>query len=713
MRKLIRSAIHYWLPLLVGMAMLLVPLLRDFHIESALLVALAGCFWSAWRSCKKESSESDARRIGSILRTLYLIGIPLLIYSLLTGCLSWHGIGFWILYPVPSVLLGYSLGRLLRLWEVSYRRLIVCAILLFIAVCILLFEFFHFPQVYFFNHVWGGWPGPIYDETVKVTWSLVFFRVLTLLWVGLIWFLPGFKKSWKIKLTLAACFIMLIAGYTQLAEMGVITPRSFLQKQLNGSKTTDHFTIYYDAVHYSDDEISFIAQKHEFYFQQIVNQLDIDWPADADRIESYLYAHPWQKKKLVGAKFTSYVPVWLDQDQLHIAKAQIAGSLKHELVHVLAKQFGNRHFNASWSIGLIEGLAVAVAPDESPLTTIDQIVVSEKPYPTVAEMEHALSPLGFYGGRSAVNYMQSGSFVSYLLNNHPVSSFKEVYGCGSISEAYQLPTDSLVKNWHQALDTVSVDSTDQQVAQRLYGFPSLFEQQCPHVQSDFARIWDQYEFYMAEGDTAQALQYLDRARKTSPEDLFVKNRWAFLNLKVGNTRKVQQQASKTDTTADGLMLYADAFALEGKIDIAETYIIQAKRLLKEQPDSLLQPALEMRQDSVQWKYYRAIRYRNKSVSDSIFNKLNHRTQMQAIQQAIDKQNWKRMVRYARIGLDRQKDLAYFENYASLIEWLGFHRKYNLAREWLKILKSLPLRARYRQQIGDIQQWVDFVEKRGL
>lgn len=711
MKNSIRSALHYWLPLLAGTAMLFIPLLRDFHIESALLVALVGCFWSAWSSCSKESAESDARQIGFIVRTLYLIGGPLLIYSILTGCLSWHGIGFWILYPLPSVLFGYSLGRLLRIWNVPARRVTATVILCFIAFGVLIFEFFSFPQVYFFNHVWGGWPGPIYDETVKITWSLVFFRGLTLLWVGLFWLMPLQPKSVRVKTAVGVCSIMLIASYTQLPEMGIISPRSYLQEQLKGTKTTAHFSIYYDMGHYSEDEISFIAQKHEFYFQQIVNRLNIDWPGDADRIQGYLYAHPWQKKKLVGAKFTSYVPVWLDQDQLHIAKPQIAGSLKHELVHVLAKQFGNRLFNASWSIGLIEGLAVAVAPNESPVTTIDQIVVSEKPYPTVAEMEYALSPLGFYGGRSAVNYTQSGSFTSYLLNHHPVSQFKEAYGCGRISEAYRLPLDSLVKNWHQALDTVSVDSTDQQVAQRLYGFPSLFEQQCPHVQSDFTRIWDRYEFYMAERDTARAVQHLEQARKKSPGTFFVKNRWAYLNLKMGNIQKVQQQASKADSTIDGLLLYADAFALTNKWDIAGSYIAEAVRRLQEQPDSLLQPALQMRQDSVQWKYYRDIVYEGNSVVDSIFSTLVPRTQARAIARAIETENRGLMTRYAKAAFREPADLRYFDIYLALIERLAFFGNDQLARKWLQKVAGMALRTRYKQRLAEVKDWIGYLQQK--
>lgn len=708
MKKTFQSTVHLWLPLLVGVAMLLIPLVRDLHIESALLAALTGCFWAGWRGCKKEIGQADGRRIMVMLRALYLAGFPLFVFALISGCLSWHGLGFWVLYPVPSVLFGYSLGRLFRLWDISYRRFWVAIILMVIAIGGLLIEFLTFPQVYFFNHVWGGWPGPIYDETVKVTWSLLFFRGLTLLWAALLWLVPKRPKSTAVKIGIVGCFILLAFGYTQLAEMGIISPPSYLQNRLGGVEQTKHFEIYYDAGAYTEDEVGFIAKKHEFYFEQITHRLDIEWPKDAPRIESYLYAHPWQKKSLVGAKFTSYVPVWLGQDQLHIAKQQIAGSLKHELVHVLGKQFGNQWFNASWSIGLVEGVAVAVAPDESPTTTIDQIVVSEKPYPTAQEMQHALSPLGFYGGRSAVNYTQSGSFVQYLLANYPVEATKEAYRKGDVAAAFENNFSDLVADWHEALDTVTVDSTDQRVAQRLYGFPSLFEQVCPHVQSDFARTWDRFEFYMAEKDSATALYYLDKAQSQSSENLFLKSRLAFLNLKRGNITKVQQHASIADSSVDALLLTADAFMLQNKQDSAAAYIAEAADLLRSQPDSLLQPAVTMRQDSFQWQHYRDIVYRGDVVPDSIYRVLLPRIRSRALELAIDQQNWRLLQRYAAAGLTVPANVRYFDTYEKLIDWIAFLGNEVLAEQWLQKIRNLNLRPRYRQRLQQSSEWVEFI-----
>src|SRR5699024_10946524 len=177
----------------------------------------------------------------------------------------------------------------------------------------------------------------------------------------------------------------------------VITPSEFIETILGRSWENVHFRLYSDLEYYSEYKIVLLVREHELHVAQMTGKLELEERgSNSDhRIESYLYAHPWQKKRLAGAKFSSYVPVWLFRDQLHIAKQQIKGSLGHELVHVLAKRFGNDLLNASWSIGLVEGLAVAVDGGSSSTTTIDQVVASQKPYPGPAALQRVFSPWGF------------------------------------------------------------------------------------------------------------------------------------------------------------------------------------------------------------------------------------------------------------------------------------------------------------------------------
>ncbi len=697
-----------WLPLLVGLALIPVPLLGNFHIESALLAALVGCFCAALKGCRPLlQQQTNSGRILFILQILYLAGLPLFLYAVFTDCFSWSGLGFWILYPIPSVLFGYAFGRMMRLFHIPFRKTIVVLILIFIAIGIPLIQFFNLPQVYFFNHIWGGWPGPIYDETIQVSWPLLFFRLMTLAWAALFWFLPVFSKSFKAKIVVGFCVGGLTLGYIFLPQLGIVSPRNYIQKALGGVKETPHFVIYYEKSGYTKDEISLIGLEHEFYFEQISETLQISYPYSKHRIESYLYANVRQKNSLTGAKFTSYVPVWLEQDQLHIAKQQLE-SLKHELVHIIAKQFGNDVLNASWSIGLVEGLAVALAPEISSRTTIHQIVAAEKPWPDAAEMKNALSLTGFYGGRSTVNYTTTGSFVKYLLKHYPIQYFKQVYRTADIEDAYPQSFNNLIEEWHELLSDVKIDSLDQKIAARLFSIPSLFEQACPHVLSPVAQHLQKTRYFLINEDTAAALHQITALRRIVPKDSLLKNRWIFLSLKTGKTGRVLKINEQKIKALSTKLLYADALALKGKWNAAQAVIANVEM----NSDSLtysLHQALKIRKNEQQWRYYLKLVYQGQLLNPDVFQRLYYEIQLLSIGEAIEQERWQLLKRYASIAVNHSLNKHYFDEYLQIVHFLGFRRQINQAERWIERVSHLNLQKRYKQRLKQEIGWINFVK----
>ena len=563
---------HYAIALLAGCLVLFIPLVRDLHIESALLAAITGCLIAVIHAARGNRS-TDLRRVGGLITVIYTAGLPLLIYALAVGCYSFHGLGFWIFYPSFSILFGYSITRFFRI--TGYRRASLwgLTVVLFVGLGGFLLEFFTLPQVYFHNHVWGGWPGPIYDEDVRLGTSVIFFRSITLSWVVLLWVFPDVRRS-RVYLFLAAAMVVnLLLSYTRLAENGVISPREWIQRELGGYHATENFDIFYDPSAYSDEEMGMIAAWHEFHLAELTSALGIDFDYAENRIESYLYAHPWQKQKMTGAKFTSYVPVWQKKDQMHIAKTAISPSLRHELVHVAAKQFGNRLLNASWSIGLVEGLAVALDVRSNGIATTDQLVAAAKPYPDARDMTSAFSVTGFYGGRSSVNYTTTGSFVRWLLDEYPADLFREAYRTGRIERCYGATMEELVSGWHDFLDTVEYDDTQREAAIALFAVPSIFEKPCPHLVTEAFRNFDDYRRYLSEGDTLTALNALERAKYLQPENDRLWSAWTYHNLAMGRFEEVYTSDISTYANYAPLRLQqVDALILGNRYDEAENLL---------------------------------------------------------------------------------------------------------------------------------------------
>ena len=102
-------------------------------------------------------------------------------------------------------------------------------------------------------------------------------------------------------------------------------------------------------------------------------------------------------------------------------------------------------------------------------------------------MELTLSPQGFWSGRGAVSYTQSGGFVSFLIEKYGINKFGKVYAKGDFLNVYDKPLQSLLAEWVLHLKLLRKNIQQKKWAkfaadftQKRFSVPSLFEQKCPH-----------------------------------------------------------------------------------------------------------------------------------------------------------------------------------------------------------------------------------------
>ncbi len=673
-----------------------------------MLAAIVGCFWGGIKAAYPHSKQDFFSAL-SILGFLYIFALPLFFFALFSGCLTFDGFAFWLLTPLPSVFLGTAIGRLFRKLSLPFPKSLTILTLLFIAIGVWLFEFFHFPQVYFYNHVWGFWPGPIYDEAVPLSGAYLYFRWLTFLWILALWMIPSWSKTRQTKLLTFLALFSLLLSYLNLNEAGIIHPGEVIQSELAGQFNTEHFHLFYDSTLYSDQEIQYWAARHEFYFQQITQQLEVDWPKGRI-IESYLYGNAWQKKKITGAKFTSYVPIWLEQDQLHIAKQQLEGVLKHEMVHVISKRFGNALFHGSRSIGLIEGLAEGIAKDASPRSTLHQIVAAERPLPSAGQLQSAFSIFGFYGSAGSISYTTTGSFVAFLLENYPPSLIKKAYPTGDIQEAYKQPFDSLVANWHQELNATPLDSVDRQISEYVFAQRSLFQKKCPHSVTQQMRLWDDYQFLLAREDTLKADQKLDRLFALNSENALIKDAWIRSQLLRGHYQQAAEAITKQDTLLTLQVLKSDALFLAGKPQKARRLLSTLTPRIQSSQNRTFTYTLSLREDSLQWSYHVNRRYHKTWPDSAGFYALNTANQMLTLNKSLSENRPQQVVQFMTILLGKKLNTHWFDSYDSAIKQLVFSNKFGLAQQWIQKVAQLPLRLRYQQRLDELLEWHHFFQQ---
>ena len=226
-----------------------------------------------------------------------------------------------------------------------------------------------------FHAAFGYFPGPIYDEQISITGSLLIARgtaillawlflslsiitfesgrrpqlTLSLNWRKLYRFKPRFVEVYpRIQLIVLACLLLLI--YLNRGELGLRPTRGYIENALGGLHETEHFNIFYEKGSKVEREIERIVRDHEFQYAQLIAYLQTQ---PSRKVNAYIYTSPEQKKRLIGAGHT------LVEDPFgygfHVNYEPFPHPIiKHELVHALTTDW-HPFFKVSLKFGVARG----------------------------------------------------------------------------------------------------------------------------------------------------------------------------------------------------------------------------------------------------------------------------------------------------------------------------------------------------------------------
>jgi hypothetical protein len=420
--------------------------------------------------------------IGSVLFVL-----PAILASAWTGtvCEPLYGLLFLLLGPTCSacmgLILGHAMGTLLRPgWALALVPLLLLG-----SVAIALAEFIWSPGVRFYGTFFGLYHGAIYDEAVFVEGPYVWLRVWNLTGAAAITlYLAARSRThrrwwWAGGLATFVWLGLAMAG----PSLGFISSNTRLNSELSGELQTPHFTLRFKPGGRAAKWAPLMAQDLEFRGQQIIDFYEL--PERPTKVTAFLYESPQHKASVMGAGRTSIAKPWLAQ--IHIHAHGVGGRLvHHELAHALlanaAGSFMGMPTNALGipRPGILEGAAVAVERGGRTLTT-HQWARAMRDVEMMPDMSAMLEQLTFWSQSSSRAYTACGSFVRYLVETRGAAPFLEVYGGAKFEEAYGLPLESLLANWHKYLDGLTLDTDDLELARFVFARPPVFQRQCPYA----------------------------------------------------------------------------------------------------------------------------------------------------------------------------------------------------------------------------------------
>jgi len=459
----------------------MIPVFDRLHVESGAVVATAAFFTAGLgmlRRMRSSGGRSNTSAYPGWARDQ--VAYPLAAGVWLATSMLWapncdwlRGAGLFATFIFPSAVLGVAVAVFVQAKLRGQRWVFLAAGVAIIVVGPVYDLGFH-PQFYTYNHVFGGVLGPIYDAELVIRPGVFLFRLLTLLWAGLLVALATGRKR-----VAGACLLLLAVGYMQAGPLGINTSRTYLENQFSGRVSGDGYALFYNRAQVSDSLLWVMTDELDWQMHRLESVLDV---RPSDEVHVYAWPSPDERARLTGARHTSVAPVWLDTPQIHVIDTQFPRFVSHELVHVFSREFGLPIVHASRLAGLVEGLAVAF---ESPRgsAAADHLIAAAStgnPY-LVQRTEQSLTASGFWTGRGSVSYTTTGSFVSWLGRTYGMERLKRVYANGEFENVYGKRVAELITEWQDYLGKLPVLArTAGEDADHSFSRLSLFEVSCPH-----------------------------------------------------------------------------------------------------------------------------------------------------------------------------------------------------------------------------------------
>ena len=536
------------------------PLLGALGFEFSTISAIVLSFLSVFISATLISSSEIKNRtrnnfldtVGSIyivnllfLLSAYLIGLT---SSLIKGdCFIKEGSIFFLLIPAISVFFSSTLG-ILAGYFFGRKGILVGLIAIFFLTVYAIWQLYHGVSIFVYNPIFGFFPGPLYDEAIPITNTLIISRLWVFLW-GILLLLAlriayGFRQTsvgvWDVLIFVAVGISIIVISINE-PKIGISYTREYITDNiLSGSFETDNFIIYYAPGTKEAENIMLIADDHEWRYKQLKEYLNLD---STQKIKSYIYPDVETRKKAIGAGETTIAnPL---HGEIHLIYDSYPHPiLKHELVHVMSAEFGNDLVKISPKIGLLEGVAVAADWRGQKFTPHQWSKVMYEM--DIAPEIDDIVGFGFWYAPSEISYTLMGSFSRYLIDTYGIENYKQAYKTGDFS-IYEKSVEELSSEWKEYLITVEVPPETKTIAETRFSRPSIFAATCPRkiAQIKIAA----YEYFNDDNYYRAKERFSDALKLNNTDPSLI--RWlAYSHYYDGNYKRAKEVAGSSASSTN-------------------------------------------------------------------------------------------------------------------------------------------------------------------
>jgi tetratricopeptide (TPR) repeat protein len=527
-----------WAALLLALAVVLCfqPLLDSLGFEFALVFALPVSLAAAdlgARLVRRRLVDGVFPATAAALVVAWALLLPPLVAISLNAlrvrqCDWGFGLLCWAALPGFSAVFGTVAGVVAQsLLPTRPRTGAVLAWLIVVAsVAVGVWRFYAGPAIFGYDPFVGYFPGALYDEQLVLPpafwWSRLYQLCVAAAALAGAHALLTRSRGFAGVAGLAAAAALLL--FLRSGALGFAVDAEDIARALGGRRETAHFVIHYPKGHkVIEPQLDAIALEHEFRLAQVVERLGA---APSAKIHSFYFASAAQKWRWMGARHTYIAKPW--RHEIYIQHDEFPHStLRHEIAHVIAGEFGDPFFRvsvswwgwppASFNVGMIEGIAVAADwPGGAGRLTPHQAVRAMKELALLPPVRRLLQP-SFFSFSPAQGYTTAGSFVHFLLAREGTAKLQEVYRRGGrpddFAAVYGQPLRELEAAWHAEVADAPLEPADLEIARERYRRRAIFARPCPHAVAE--RLVEAGQA-LARGDAERAVTALRRVCRDDP-----------------------------------------------------------------------------------------------------------------------------------------------------------------------------------------------------
>ena len=493
---------------LTGIVLAALPLAGSLGSESALVLGLVLAPLSAAfgagvvRDARKRQTGAPsaviaARALGG---ALLIVGAPLLVLLLnilrVPSCAPLAGLAFEIVGPIAGVLVSVTLG----VWVATLVRsprlsTLLAALLPITEMFAALYRFWASPAIFAYGHVFGWFPGTLYDEGTSIGGPYIALRIGSLALVAGLYVLHAqlvdplsqrvsFRRvTTRVPQMLLA--LLLLAGFARIElsaeDIGLRSSASSIRERLGGHRTAGRCTAIVPR-ELPSTEAQALAEDCAFRLTQMERTLGVK---PGPHVTAFFFRDVEEKRALMGAADTYIAKPWRHEVYLQLGDWPHP-VLAHEIAHVVAGGVASGPFRVGGQLGgylpdagMIEGVAVAMAWAERDGMTPHEwarAMIALGIAPTI-EDTRGLAFLLEPAGRA---YTISGSFYRFLFDRYGAGVVRTAYRTGDLEAAAGKPVAELAREWRAFIETVAVPADALALARVRFARGAIFARPCPH-----------------------------------------------------------------------------------------------------------------------------------------------------------------------------------------------------------------------------------------